>query len=146
MLQEFKKFIMRGNVIDMAVGIVIGAAFTAIVKSLVSDVIMPPLGMLMAGIDFSELSLELSPAVAADPAAGVAASDAVVIKYGVFINQVINFLIVAFVIFMVVRTINRMKSEPPPADPTTKTCPECMSTIPIKATRCAHCAVEVPAT
>lgn len=137
MLQEFKKFIMRGNVIDMAVGIVIGAAFTAIVKSLVADVIMPPLGLLMAGIDFSSLSVELAAADGDKPA--------VLVRYGEFINQVINFLIVGFVIFIVVRTINKMKSEPPAADPTTKACPECMSTIPIKATRCAHCAVQVPA-
>ena len=136
MIQEFKKFIMRGNVIDMAVGIVIGAAFTAIVKSLVADIIMPPIGWLMAGIDFSNLAFELAPA-----SEGV---DAVVIKYGVFINAVINFLIVAFVIFMIVRMLNKMQSEPPPADPTTKDCPECLSTIPIKAKRCASCGVEVP--
>lgn len=133
MLKEFKEFAMRGNVVDMAVGIIIGAAFGGIVNSLVNDVIMPPVGLLTGGIDFSDLVVKLQnePAVA--------------IKYGVFINAVINFVIIAFAMFIIVRAMNRLKKkeEVAPAAPTTKECPECLMTIPLKAKRCGHCTAVV---
>jgi len=137
MLKEFKEFAMRGNVVDMAVGIIIGAAFGKIISSLVKDVIMPPIGMLLGGIDFSNFMIVLKEATADAPA--------VAIKYGVFINTVIDFIIVAFAIFMVIRGINRMKKkeEAQPAEPTTKQCPECLSEIPIKAIRCAYCGIKL---
>ncbi len=129
MIQEFKSFATRGNVADMAVGIIIGAAFGRIVSSLVSDVIMPPIGLLLGGVDFSGLSLTLKDA--APP---------VLIKYGVFINTVIDFLIVAFAIFLLIKGMNRLKKPPEaPAAPTTKDCPECRMSIPIDAKRCGHC-------
>ncbi|NUM75849.1 large-conductance mechanosensitive channel protein MscL [candidate division KSB1 bacterium] len=133
MFKEFKEFAMRGNVVDMAVGIIIGAAFGGIVTSLVNDVLMPPIGMLTGGIDFSKLALSLQD------------EPAVTIKYGVFINAVINFLIIAFAIFMLVRAMNRLKrkEEAAPAAPTTKECPECLMTIPLKAKRCGHCTAVV---
>lgn len=133
MFKEFKEFAMRGNVVDMAVGIIIGAAFGGIVTSLVNDVLMPPIGMLTGGIDFSKLALSLQD------------EPAVTIKYGVFINAVINFLIIAFSIFMLVRAMNRLKrkEEAAPAAPTTKECPECLMTIPLKAKRCGHCTAVV---
>ncbi len=129
MLKEFKEFAMKGNVIDMAVGIVIGAAFGKIVTSLVNDIIMPPIGLLLGKVDFSSLMLQFNEKTA--------------IKYGVFINNVLDFVIVAFAIFVVVKQINRLKKAPPPADPTTKDCPKCCSSIPIKATRCPHCTSEL---
>ena len=137
MLKEFKEFAMRGNVVDMAVGIIIGAAFGKIVSSLVNDVIMPPIGMLLGGIDFSQFLITLKEAVGETPA--------VTINYGVFLNTVIDFIIIAFAIFMVIRAMNRMKKkeEAPPPEPTTKECPECLSVIPIKAVRCAHCGVQL---
>lgn len=137
MMKEFKEFAMRGNVVDLAVGVIIGGAFGQIVGSFVNDVLMPPLGLLLGGVDFSNLMLTLKEA--ADPAQSVH------LKYGVFINTVINFLIVAFAIFLMIRTINRLKKkeEAPPAAPTTKECPECLMTIPINAKRCGHCAVVV---
>jgi large conductance mechanosensitive channel len=138
MLKEFKEFAMRGNVVDMAVGIIIGASFGKIIASLVNDVIMPPIGMLLGGVDFSEFMITLKEAVGDAPA--------VAIKYGTFINTVIDFVIVAFAIFMVIRGMNRLKRKKeaaPPPEPTTKECPECLSAIPIKATRCAHCSIEV---
>ena len=136
MLKEFKAFIARGNVIDLAVAVVIGAAFGKIVTSLVDGVIMPPIGRLTGGIDFSSLFVVL------DSAKGIP-----VIAYGQFINDVINFVIIAFVIFLIVKWYNRMKTEPAPvtAAPTTKDCPRCLSTIPIKATKCAHCTADLPA-
>jgi large conductance mechanosensitive channel len=140
MFKEFKEFAMRGNVVDMAVGIIIGAAFGGIVKSLVADVIMPPIGYVMGGVDFSDLFFTLSggdyPNLAAAQEAGAAT-----INVGVFINTVINFIIVAFAIFLLVRGINRLKreEEEPKAEPTTKECPFCCTEIPIKATRCGHC-------
>ena len=127
MLKEFREFVMRGNVVDMAVGFIMGAAFGTIVTSLVNDIVMPPVGMLLGGIDFSDLVITLK----ADPL--------VTINYGAFINTVISFLIVAAVMFALVRTANRLKREPPPAEPTTKTCPHCFSDIPLQATRCPHC-------
>lgn len=150
MLKEFKEFALGGNVLDMAVGIIIGAAFGAIVKSFVADVLMPPIGMLLGNVDFANLFLVLKEGATAGPYASLDAAKeagAVAISYGVFINTLINFLIVAFAIFLFIRSVNNMKKkeEPPPEEPTTKECPECLSTIPIKAKRCAHCAVEVKA-
>ncbi len=149
-MQEFKKFIMRGNVVDMAVGIVIGAAFGAIIKSLVADIIMPPIGLLLGGVDFANLYTLLKAGDPAGPYASLAdaqAAGAVTINYGVFINTIISFLIVAFVIFLIVKNINRMQAEEaaPPAAPTTKECPFCHTEIPIKATRCPHCTSELEA-
>ncbi len=139
MLQEFKTFIMRGNVIDMAVGIIIGAAFSKIVSILVEGVIMPPIGLLMGGIDFSDLFIDLSGKGHASLKAAEEAG-APVIKYGLFINTVIEFLIVAFAIFILIKFINQLRG-PEPADeaPVTKKCPECLSEIPIEAKRCKYC-------
>lgn len=145
MFKEFKKFIMRGNVVDMAVGIVIGAAFGAIVKSFVSDIIMPPIGLLLGNVDFANLFSVLKEGeTVAGPYTSLAdaqAAGAVTINYGVFINTLISFLIIAFAIFLVIRKINHLKKkeEAPPAEPTTKDCPYCLTSIPIKATRCPHC-------
>ena len=141
MLKEFKEFIMRGSVIDMAVGIIIGAAFGTIIKSLVDDVIMPPIGLLLGNIDFSNLFAVLKVGKVAGPYETLAlakAAGAVTINYGFFINTIITFLIVAFCVFMLIKNINKMKKEAP-ADATTKECPYCISTIPIKAQRCPHC-------
>lgn len=143
MWQEFKKFIMRGNVLDMAVGIIIGAAFGTVVKSLVEDIIMPPIGRLLGGLDFSNLFINLGPG-RYDSLAAAQAAGAATIRYGLFLNNLLTFLIVAFAIFMVVKAVNRMremaeKKEAPPAAPTTKKCPECLSEIPIEARRCAYC-------
>ncbi len=144
MLKEFKEFAMRGNVIDMAVGIIIGGAFGTIVKSLVSDVIMPPIGLLLGGVDFSNLFLTLKAGTTPGPYESLAKAQefgAVTINYGVFLNAVISFLIVAFAVFLLVKGINSLhrKQEAPPAAPTTKECPQCCSTIPIKASRCPNC-------
>jgi large conductance mechanosensitive channel len=142
MLKEFKEFAMKGNVLDMAIGVIIGGAFGKIVSSLVSDVLMPPIGLLMGQVDFSSLFVNLSgtpqPSLAAAKAAGTPT-----INYGVFLQTVFDFLIIAFAIFMVVKQINRFKTAPPAGPPTTKDCPQCLSTIPIKATRCAHCTSSV---
>ncbi len=131
LLQEFKEFAVKGNVIDMAVGVVIGGAFGKIVASLVNDVIMPPIGLLLGKVDFSQLSLTLKEATE-----GTAA---VTISYGKFINNVVDFTIVAFCIFLVIKQINRLKRTPPPPDPTTKSCPECLMEVPKAAKRCGHC-------
>ena len=145
MFKEIKEFAMRGNVIDMAVGIVIGAAFGTIVKSLVSDIIMPPIGLLLGKVDFANLFAVLKQGEAvAGPYASLAdaqTAGAVTINYGVFINTLISFVVIAFAIFMVIRNINKLKKkeEAPPAEPTTKDCPYCLTSIPIKATRCPHC-------
>jgi len=144
MLKEFKAFALRGNVIDMAVGIVIGVAFGKIVSSFVKDILMPPIGMLTGGVDFTEYFVDLSGKGYATLAEATEAG-APTINFGVFFNTVIDFLIVAFAIFLVVRQMNRMKKQPATAAPTTKPCPECLSTIPIKATRCAHCTSELAA-
>ncbi len=148
MLKEFKEFAMRGNVLDMAVGIVIGAAFGAIVASFVADVIMPPIGLLLGNVDFSNIFAVLKEGKVAGPYASVAAAKAAgatTINVGLFINTIINFLIVAFAIFLVVKNVNKLKrkEEAPPAAPTTKDCPYCLSAIPIKATRCGHCTSEL---
>jgi large conductance mechanosensitive channel len=148
MLKEFKEFAMRGNVVDMAVGIIMGAAFGTIITSLVSDVIMPPVGMLLGNIDFSNLFLVLKEGKVPGPYASLAAAKAAgatSINYGFFINTVISFLIVAFSVFMLVRSINKLKREEvaQPAPVSTKECPYCVSSIPIKATRCPHCTSEL---
>jgi large conductance mechanosensitive channel len=148
MLKEFKEFAMRGNVIDMAVGIVIGASFGAIVTSFVADVIMPPIGLILGNIDFSSLFIILKEGKIPGPYESIAAAKtagAVTINYGVFINTIISFLIVAFAVFLVIKNINRLKreKEAPPAAPTTKECPFCLSAIPIKAVKCAHCTAEL---
>ena len=140
MLKEFKEFAMKGNVLDMAIGIIIGAAFGKIVSSFVSDILMPPIGLLMGKVDFSSLFINLSeqnyPSLAAAKAAGVPT-----INYGVFFQTIFDFVIIAFVIFLLVRQVNRMKrqDEAVPAKPTTKDCLYCMSPIPLKAVRCPHC-------
>jgi large conductance mechanosensitive channel len=148
MFKEFKEFAMKGNVLDMAIGIVIGGAFGTIVKSLVSDVIMPPIGLLLGGVDFSNLFAVVKQGAPAGPYAALAdaqAAGAVTVNYGVFANSVISFLIVAFAVFMLVKSINAMrrKEEAPPAEPTTKDCPFCVTAIPIKATRCPNCTSEL---
>jgi large conductance mechanosensitive channel len=142
MVKEFKEFAMRGNVVDMAVGIIIGGAFGKIVSSMVGDVLMPPIGAVMGGVDFSSLAIKVKDA-GVDAAGKVI--PAVLINYGKFINTVIDFVIVAFCIFMVIKAMNALKKQPAPAPvaPTTKDCPLCLSTIPIKATRCAHCGSDV---
>jgi large conductance mechanosensitive channel len=146
MLEEFKKFIMRGNVIDMAVGIIIGGAFGAIVSSLVKDIIMPPIGRLLGGVDFANLFINLGPGTYATLAEAQEAG-AATINYGAFLNAVITFLIVAYAVFLLVRAVNRLqevgKEEDTAPEPTTKKCPECLSEIPIDARRCAFCAVVV---
>ena len=144
MLEEFKKFAMRGNVVDMAVGIIIGAAFGKIVSSLVNDVIMPPIGKLMGGVDFTGLFVNLGDVPYATLAAAQEAG-APTINYGVFINTVLDFLIVAFAMFMAIKGMNSLKKkeEEAPAAPDTKECPECLSEIPLAAKRCRYCASEV---
>jgi large conductance mechanosensitive channel len=140
MLKEFRTFVTRGNVVDLAVGVIVGVAFGKIVTSLVNDIIMPPIGLLMGRVDFSALFLSLSEKQYETLAAAKAAG-APTINYGMFINNVIDFLIVAFVIFVMVQQINKLSKKP--VDPTTKDCPHCLSVIPIKATRCAHCTSNV---
>jgi large conductance mechanosensitive channel len=141
-VDEFKQFIMRGNVLDLAIGIIIGAAFNDIVKSLVNDIIMPPIGMLLSNVSFNDLFITLSDGEF-NSLAEAQAAGAATINYGLFINTVINFLIIALVVFMIVRQVNRLtrpaKKEEAPAAPIIKECPYCFSTIPIQATRCAHC-------
>jgi large conductance mechanosensitive channel len=150
MFKEFKEFAMRGNVVDMAVGIIIGAAFGTIVKSLVADVLMPPIGLLLGNVDFSNLFIVLKQGAVAGPYATLAAANtagAITLNYGVFLNTVISFLIVAFAVFMVIRSLNKLKrkQEATSAAPTTKDCPKCFSTIPIKAVRCPQCTSEIAA-
>lgn len=148
MWQEFKEFAMRGSVLDLAIGVIIGAAFGSVVSSLVNDILMPPIGLLLGQVDFSSLYINLSgqefESLAAAQAAGAAT-----INYGLFINHVIDFLIVAFVIFLVVKQVNRLQrlgqEEQAPAAPTTKTCPYCQTNIPLRATRCPNCTSELAA-
>jgi large conductance mechanosensitive channel len=139
MYKEFKEFIMRGNVVDLAVGVVMGVAFGKIVTSFVEDILMPPIGLALGGVDFSNLFINLSgqnyPSIAAAKAAGAAT-----LNYGIFFNNVLNFVIIAFAIFMLIKQINRMQK---PAAATTKNCPFCLSTVPLKATKCAHCTSEL---
>jgi large conductance mechanosensitive channel len=137
MLKEFKEFVMRGNVVDLAIAVIIGGAFGKIITSFVEDVLMPPIGLALGNVDFSNLFINLSgkdyPSVAAAKAAGAAT-----LNYGIFLNHIINFLIIAFAIFLLIKQINRMQ-KPAAAAPTTKDCPYCFSSIPLKATRCPHC-------
>jgi large conductance mechanosensitive channel len=151
MFKEFKEFAMRGNVVDMAVGIIIGAAFGTIVRSLVSDIIMPPIGLLLGNVDFSNLFIVLKAGIPAGPYASLVDAEtagAVTVNYGVFINTVISFIIVAFAVFLLIRVINRLKrqEEAPAAEPSTKECPYCFSTIPIRAKRCPYCTSELRST
>jgi large conductance mechanosensitive channel len=142
MLKEFREFVMRGNVVDMAVGIIIGAAFGKIVTSFVSDVLMPPIGLLMGKMDFSNLFIDLTGAGFATLAEAKKAG-AATINYGLFFNTILDFVIVAFAIFLLIRQLNRMKREPAPAAPDTKECPFCLSMVPLKAVRCPHCTSEL---
>ncbi len=143
MWNEFKKFAMRGNVIDLAIGVIIGAAFGKIVSSLVNDVIMPPIGLILGRVNFSNLYFSLNGQKYATLADAQAAG-APTLNYGVFLNNVIDFLIVAFIIFLITREINKFsKKDEAPAAPTTHECPYCLSQIPLKATRCPHCTSEV---
>ena len=144
MLKEFKEFAMRGNVLDMAVGIIIGAAFGKIITSFVSDILMPPVGLLLGKVDFSNLFVNIS-GKSYDTLAAAKAAGAATINYGLFLNAVIDFLIVAFFIFLLVRQVNRLKGPPPAAALATKDCPYCYLAIPIKATRCPHCTSELRA-
>jgi len=138
MLKEFKQFAMRGNMIDLAIAVVIGAAFGAIINSLVKDILTPPLGKLMGGADFADLFVVVGsgsyPSLAAAKAAGAAT-----INYGLFLNTVINFVLVALALFVVVKLVNTLHRTPPPAAPTEKDCPYCASRIALRATRCPHC-------
>lgn len=142
MLKEFKEFIARGNVIDLAVGIIIGAAFGKIVTSLVNDIIMPPVGLALGGVDFNNLFINLSNTPYAKLADAKAAG-APTINYGIFINTLIEFLIVAFVIFLIVKAINRMRRQPEELPDTVKACPFCLTSIPVQATRCPSCTSEL---
>lgn len=146
MLQEFRKFIAQGNVLDMAVGIVIGAAFTSVVNSFVNDVLMPPIGLITGGVDFTELYINLSGEEYASLAEAQEAG-AATLNYGAFINATISFLIVAAAVFMIVRAYNRMREQPEEvaAEPTEKNCPFCQLSVPIAAIRCGHCTSELPA-
>lgn len=144
MLKEFKEFAMKGNVVDMAVGIIIGAAFGKIVSSLVSDVIMPPIGRLMGNLDFTNLFVALN-GKSYDSLKAAKDAGAPTINYGLFINTVIDFVIVAFVIFLLVKQMNRLKKEAPAAAPTTKECPYCLTQIALKATKCSACTSDVKA-
>jgi large conductance mechanosensitive channel len=147
MLQEFKKFAMRGNVVDMAVGIIIGGAFGTIVKSLVDDVMMPPIGLLLGGVDFSDLFITLKEGAVAGPYSTLAAAQnagAVTLSYGLFINSVISFLIVAFAVFLLIKSINKLQTaEETKEEPTMKDCPHCLTSIPLKASRCPNCTSEL---
>ena len=146
MLKEFKEFAMRGNVLDMAVGVIIGGAFGKIVSSMVSDILMPPLGLVLGKVDFSSLFVDLSGTYPASLAAAKQAG-APTINYGVFLQAMFDFMIVAFVIFLLIKQVNRFMKQPEvsPGPPTTKECPRCCSMIPIKAAKCAHCTSELKA-
>ena len=146
MLKEFKEFAMKGNVLDMAVGIIIGGAFGKIISSFVGDVLMPPIGLLLGKVDFTSLFINLSDKSYASLAEAKAAG-APTLNYGVFINTLLDFIIVAFVIFLLIKQVNRMRAQPAaaPAAPTTKDCPFCATAIPIKAARCPHCTSELKA-
>jgi large conductance mechanosensitive channel len=138
MWKEFKDFIMRGNVVDLAVAVIIGGAFGKIITSLVNDIIMPPIGLLLGGVDFANLFIDLS-GMGYTSLADAQAAGAPTINYGLFINAIIDFVIVALVIFLVIKAINKLKKPAPVAAPSTKECPRCLSTIPLQATRCPHC-------
>jgi large conductance mechanosensitive channel len=146
---EFREFIQKGNVLDLAVAVIIGIAFGAVVKSLVDNVIMPPIGVLLGGADFSNLFVVLKDGTPAGPYGSLAeatAAGASVLGYGVFINTIVNFLIIAFVVFMIVRSVNKMKRKQEEAEkkePTEKDCPQCLMKVPIKATKCGHCTSQI---
>jgi large conductance mechanosensitive channel len=145
MLKEFKNFAMRGNVLDMAVGVIIGAAFGKIVTSFVEDVMMPPLGRLVGHVDFSGLFLNLTDR-SFDTLAAAKAAGAPTLNYGMFLNTIISFLIVAFAVFLLVRQVNRWATKPAPAaEPTARDCPQCLMAIPVKAKRCGHCTAQLTA-
>ena len=140
MLKQFKEFAMRGNVIDLAVGVIIGAAFGKVVSSLVQDVIMPPIGLLLRGVDFSNLFITLKLGQHYDSLKAAKDAGAPTLNYGIFLNNILDFLIVAFCVFLLVRQVNRWTKKPEPAAaPTTKECPQCAMSIPIKARKCPHC-------
>jgi large conductance mechanosensitive channel len=148
MFKEFKEFAMRGNVVDMAVGIIIGAAFGAVVKSLVADIIMPPIGLLLGNVDFTNLFITLKAGKVAGPYASLVAAQtagAVTLNIGMFINTIVSFVIVAYAVFLVIKGINRMQRAPEALPSPTKECPHCASEIPLKATRCPHCTSELGA-
>ena len=148
MFKEFKAFAMRGNVLDLAVGIIIGGAFGTIVKSLVDDIIMPPIGLAMGGVDFSDILVVLREGTTPGPYPSVAAAQAagaVTMNVGLFINSIITFLIIAFAVFLLVRAANRMMPQEAAAAPSTKDCPYCRMAIPVAATRCPHCTTELAA-
>jgi len=142
LFKEFREFAMRGNVLDMAIGIIIGAAFGKIITSIVNDILMPPLGLILGKVDFSSLFINLS-GQSYTTLAQAKAAGAATINYGLFINTVIDFLIVAFVIFLLVKQVNRFKKQPAPAAPPTRECPFCLSAVPLKSTRCAFCTSEL---
>ncbi len=142
MFKEFKEFAMKGNVLDMAVGIIMGVAFGKIITSFVNDVIMPPIGLLLGNVDFSSLFINIS-GKSFNSVAEAKAAGAATINYGVFLNTILDFLIVAFVMFLMIRQVNRMKKAPAPAPVSTKECGYCFSTVPIKATRCPNCTSEI---
>lgn len=143
MLKEFKEFALRGNVMDLAIGVIIGAAFGKIVSSLVEDVLMPPIGRLLGHVDFSGLFINLSDKTY-DTLAVAKAAGAPTLNYGIFLNSLVNFFIVALVVFLVVQQINRLTKKPaPPAVPTTKDCPQCAMSIPLAAKRCGHCTTQL---
>jgi large conductance mechanosensitive channel len=144
LLTEFKKFAMRGNVFDLAVGVVLGAAFGKVVASLVEDVLMPPIGVLLGGVDFSNFFIDLSGRGFAT-LKDAAAAGAPTLRYGLFVNSVIGFVIVAFAVFLLVKQVNRFLPRPAEAPPATRACPLCLSDIPLAARRCAHCCAELPA-
>ncbi|HON33992.1 MAG: large-conductance mechanosensitive channel protein MscL [Thermovirgaceae bacterium] len=148
MFKEFREFAMRGNVVDMAVGIIIGGAFGTIVMSLVTDILMPPIGLILGGVDFTDLFLTLKEGVSPGPYATLASAQeagAVTVAYGLFLNSVVSFLIIALSVFFVIKGVNAMKrrEEEAPLEPTTKDCPYCLSSVPIKATRCPFCTSEL---
>jgi large conductance mechanosensitive channel len=148
MFKEFKEFAMKGSMVDMAVGIIIGAAFGTIISSLVADIIMPPIGLLLGNVDFANLFVLLKEGKVPGPYGSLAiakAAGAVTLNYGVFINTIVSFLIVAFSVFLIVRNINKLRrqEEASPTVPTTKECPYCLSVIPIKAVKCGHCTSEL---
>ena len=148
MWKEFKEFALKGSVLDLAIGIIIGASFAPIIKSLVDDIIMPPIGLLLGGVDFTNLFLVLRDGMPPGPYAtleGARTASAVTINYGLFVNTIITFLIVAFAIFLMVKMINRWRAQEP-AETNTRECPQCLSTIPLKASRCAFCASQIGAT
>jgi large conductance mechanosensitive channel len=144
MLREFRDFAMRGNVLDLAVAVIMGGAFGGVVTSFVNDVLMPPIGLLLGGVDFGNLFLNLS-STPVQSVAEAKAKGAPTLNYGMFLNALINFLIVAFAVFLLVKQVNRFAPKPAAAPPTTKECPYCASSIPLKATRCPHCTSEVRA-